>query len=319
MYKVLSAISNYSKICPEAKLLFESHGIEVVENQLGRGLAFNELAEIVPDIEGVIAGAEIWDEPLFKVAKKLKVISRFGVGYDSVNLAKAKEFGIKVTNVKSAELSHSVADITLALLLATERNIPILNASTKNGLWKSSVGHTLRGRNVGLIGFGAIAQLVAKRLGGFDTNIFAYDKYPNFDKAEELNATMISFEDILKNCDIICVHVPDTRETYHLIGKEQFGMMKDGAILVNTARGSIIDEKALYEALKTKRIRAAATDVFEQEPTDPKNQLFELDNFICTPHNAWGTYENLKSTGAISAQAVIDVLEGRIPQNLLNP
>lgn len=319
MKRVLAAIPNYSETCPDAINLFESHGIEVVENKLDRCFSLSELIEIVPDIDGVIAGIEPWIEEAFRAATKLKVISRFGVGYETVDLIKAKEYGVKVTNVRSIELSNSVADLTIALILSVERNIPALNTSIRKGAWTGPLGHTLRDRSVGLIGFGAIAQLVAKRLSGFEANIFAYDMYPNYDKAKELNVRMVSFEEIIKNCDIISIHVPTSKETNHLIGKAQFNMMKDEAIIVNTARGAIVDEKALYEALKTKKIRGAATDVFEQEPADLGNPLFELENFICTPHIAWRTFENIKSTSLISAQAVIDVLEGRIPENLLNP
>lgn len=319
MKKVLVTATNYSKYCREAKELLESHDIEVIENTLGRPMKLSEIQELISDIDGVVAGGDKWDEPVFKAAKKLKIVARFGVGYDSVDLNKAKEYGIKATNVRSMELSIGVAELTVGLMIGAFRNIPTLNNLIRKGIWERYVGQHLAGRSIGLVGFGSIAQMVAKRLMGFDMNIYAYNRHPDYEKAKELNVTMVSFEEILKNCDVVSLHVPNSKETYHIMGEDQFAMMKDGAYLINTSRGALVDDKALYNALKTNKLQAAAIDVYEQEPAAASNPLFELDNIICTPHSGGETFETIRALSLSSAQAVIDVLEGRDPQNWLNP
>ena len=162
-----------------------------------------------------------------------------------------------------------------------------------------------------------LAILQAK-LQPFGAKIIAYDVYPNEAAAKELNVTMVSQEEVLKNSDIISIHVPALLSTHHLINKDTIGMMKESAYIINTARGSIVDEKALYEALKSGRIAGAAIDVYEQEPVDMNNPLFGLDNFIGTPHTSAETYENYENCGIETAQAIVDVLVNeKTPQNLL--
>lgn len=183
MKKVLVTATHYSELCAEAKKMFEDRGYEVIENKTESPvLTFSELEEVVPDIDGAIVGLDIWDEAVFKIAKKLKVVAKFGVGVDTIDLVKAKEYGIKVINAKGKN-SNAVAEEAVAFILGIMRNIPSLNGSIRKGLWERFVGCELAGKNVGLLGFGAIAQSVAKKLKGFDINILAYDKYPDLDKA----------------------------------------------------------------------------------------------------------------------------------------
>jgi len=319
MNKILITVTNFSERCYEAKKLLEKQGYQLILNKSDRPfLTFDQLKDIISNVDGVIAGLDDWNESIYKIAKKLKVIARFGVGVDNIDLVKAKEYGIKVTNAKGKN-ANSVAELAICFMLGVLRNVPNLNISVKSGLWERFIGHDLNGKNIGLVGFGAISQSVAKKLAGFGVNIFAYDKYPNLDIAKELNVKMVSFEKILKNCDIVSLHVPSFKETYHMMGKEQFDMMKYEAYFINTARGALVDEEALYDALKTKKLSAAAIDVYENEPTTLDNPLFKLDNLICTPHTAGETYETYNALGNVTAKAVIDVIEGMVPENLLNP
>lgn len=315
--KILVTATNYSKYCAQAKALLESEGFEIIENEFGRPMTFDELKVRVSDICGVVAGVDTWNEEVFKIAPELKVISRFGVGVDNIDLDKAKEYGIKVTNAKGLN-ANAVAELAVGLILGIARNIPNLTNSLRNGNWDRFMGRDIAGKSIGLLGFGAIAQGVAKKLQGFDMRIYAYDKYPDLQKAKELNVTMTGMEDILKSCDIVSMHLPSFKETYHIMSKEQFDMMKDGAYFINTARGALVDEKALYEALKTGKLTAAATDVYEEEPAKPTNPLFELENIICTPHTAAETYETYTTVSLITARAIIDVINGKTPDNLLN-
>ena len=317
MKRILTTATYYSTYCAQAKALLESKGYEVIENKTATPyLPFEELQKIVPTIDGVIAGLDNWNEEVFKIAKNLKIIARFGVGYDNIDVPKAKEYGIKITNAVGAN-SNSVAEITVAFMLAVLRNIPELNSIIRSGAWKRFVGYELKGKKVGLVGFGAIGQLVAKKLGGFEAELFAFDAFPNAAKAKELNVTFLGFEELLKTCDIVSLHAPSTAETYHLMSEKQFSMMKQGSYFVNTARGALVDEAALCRALASRHLAAAAIDVYEKEPTQADNQLFKLDNIICTPHTASETYESYTSVSLVTAQAVIDVLEGRTPRNLL--
>ena len=297
--------------------MLEKKGFEVIENPFGRPFTFSELERVIHEISAVIAGVDTWNQDVFKMAPKLKVIARFGVGVDNIDLKKAKEYGIKVTNAKGRN-ANAVAEMTVGLILAAIRNIPYLNHSLRQGNWDRFVGIEMAGKRLGLLGFGAIGQLVAAKLRGFDLQVFAFDKCPQPEKAKHLGVNMAAMEDILRQSDIVSLHLPSTEETYHVLGKEQFAMMKDGAYLINTARGALVDEKALYEALISRKLAVAAIDVYEKEPARPTHPLLRLDNIIVTPHSAAETYETYASVSRATAQAIIDVFEGRCPENLLN-
>jgi D-3-phosphoglycerate dehydrogenase len=172
---------------------------------------------------------------------------------------------------------------------------------------------------VGFVGFGAISQATARLLSGFGAELYAFDMFPNREAAAALGVSIIDFDSVIRECDIISLHVPGTPETTRLVGKKQFDMMKSEAILINTARGQVVDEKALYEALKTRRIAGAAIDVFESEPTTAANPLFALDNLTVGPHTAAETYEAYEAVSMATAEAILDVMAGKDPRNWLNP
>jgi D-3-phosphoglycerate dehydrogenase len=314
--KILITATNYSTLCAEAKQLLEDNGCEVIENQLGRPHTFEELKPLVADIDGVVAGVDTWNEEVFRLAPKLKVISRFGVGVDNIDLKKAREYGIQVTNVPGGN-ANAVAELTVGLILATIRNIPGLHLSAKQGYWDRFVGMELSGRTIGLLGFGNISQMVARKLQGFDVNIIAYDKYPNEARAKEMQVTMASFEEVLRESDVVSMHMPSLQETFKIMSYKQFALMKSSAFFVNTARGALVDEDALYDALHSSRIAGAAIDVYQQEPVSVDNPLFGLNNIITTPHTAAETYETYRKVSLVTAQAVLDVLSGKKPQNML--
>ncbi|RKN81932.1 phosphoglycerate dehydrogenase [Paenibacillus ginsengarvi] len=312
--KVLVTATNYSALCAEAKRLLEEGGCEMIENKVGRPHTFEELVPLVADIDGVIAGVDTWDEPVFKLAPKLKAIARFGVGVDNIDLAKAKEYGVKVTNVPGGN-ANAVAELTVGLLLSLIRNIPSLHQSARLGYWDRQVGEELAGKTVGLLGFGNIAQMVAKKLRGFDVSVIAYDKYPNTAKAEELGVELVTSDDVLSRGDIVSMHLPSLKETRHMMNDAAFAMMKRGAYFLNTARGALVDEQALYRALESGTIAGAAIDVYESEPVSADNPLFKLDNIITTPHTAAETAETYRRVGLVTAQALLDVFAGKEPAN----
>ncbi|OXM85416.1 phosphoglycerate dehydrogenase [Paenibacillus rigui] len=312
--KVLVTATNYSTLCAEAKQLLESHGVEVIENKVGRPHTFDELKELVSDIDGVVAGVDTWNEDVFKLAPRLKAIARFGVGVDNIDLGKAREYGVKVTNVPGGN-ANAVAELTVGLILSVMRNIPSLHQSARMGYWDRFVGAELIGRTVGLLGFGNIAQMVAKKLSGFDIRIVAYDKFPNADRARELGVELVSSDEVLKQSDIVSMHLPSLPETHHMMSEVQFAMMKETAYFVNTARGALVDEQALYHALRNRLIAGAAIDVYEHEPVSADNPLFQLDNLVSTPHTAAETFETYHKVGLVTAQALLDVFSGKEPLN----
>lgn len=316
--KVLSAVPYFSKRCRRAMEILKEHGYEVWEYQGDKVMTAEEIKEIGEDICAAIVGCERWDEEVFQACPELKVLARFGVGVDAIDLEAAKRHGVKVCNAKGLNCD-AVGESTIMFALASLRNLVQLTNTTKDGQWMRYTGRTLRGKTYGLIGFGAIAQYVAKLLQSFGVEeILAYDLYPDKKVAKELHVTFTDLDYLLENSDLISLHIPCTKETTGLIDGEKLNKMKENAILINVARGPIVDEKALYQALKEKRIAGAAADVFTIEPVKKENPLLTLDNFICMPHQAADTYEIFERVACFDAQVILDVMEGRNPQNWLN-
>lgn len=315
--KVLVTATNYSTYCSAAKALLEENGVEVIENPYGRPMTRDELLTVVGDIDGAVVGVDSWNEKIFAHAPMLRAMARFGVGVDNIDLAAAKAHGIQVTNAKGMN-SNPVAELTVGLILSTLRNVPAFNASIREGKWDRFMGRDLAGMTVGLLGFGDIAQRVAKKLSGFDVSICAYDLYPNLEKARELNVEMISMEETLHRADVVCMHLPSLPATHHIMDARTFGMMKDGSYFINTARGALVDETALAQALRSGKLTAAAIDVFDQEPVRRDNPLFALPNLFATPHTAAETYDTYHNVGLATARQLLDVFAGKKPNNLLN-
>jgi len=314
--KVLVTATNYSLYCAEAKKLLEENGVDVIENNKDRPMTREELLAVVGDIDGVVVGVDTWNMEIFKKASRLKALARFGVGVDNIDLEDAKSRGIVVSNAKGMN-SNSVAELTIAHIFSCLRRTPNFNTSIRQGKWDRFMGRDLSHMTVGLMGFGDIAQKVAKKLSGFDVVIKACDPYPNIEKAGELCVEIVSMEEILAASDVISMHMPSLSETYHIMRDKTFARMKDGACFVNTSRGALVDEAALYRALKSGKLAAAASDVFESEPAGSLNPLFELENFFATPHTAAETYTTYRNVGLKTAQALLDVFDGREPQNRL--
>jgi D-3-phosphoglycerate dehydrogenase len=239
----------------------------------------------------------------------LKVISRYGAGVDRVDLAAAKAKGIAVCNTPGAN-AQAVADLTMALILCAARKVPMLDRKTKEGQWVRSTGIELYGKTIGVLGLGAVGKGVAKRAQGFSMRVLAYDPYINKKYAEENNIEAADFETVIRAADVLCLHLPLTDETRYIISGDVMGRMKKGAIIINTARGGLIDEQAAYEHLKSGHLGGLGLDAYEEEP--PKaSPLFELDNVVLTPHTASHTAEATANMAAMAVQNLIDVLSGK--------
>ena len=229
--KVLVTATNYSKYCQPGKKLLEEAGCEIIENPHGRPYTFEELKEIVGDIDGVVVGVDTWNEEVFRLAPKLKVLARFGVGVDNIDLKAAEKREIVVCNSPGIN-SSAVAEQAAALILSSMRQIPQMNNAVRDGKWPRPMFHELKSRTIGFLGFGAIARNLAERLAGFHPEMIAYDKYPNQEMADKLGVKLVSQEEVLKKADIISIHLPATDETKHLINQETLNKMKDGVYVV---------------------------------------------------------------------------------------
>jgi D-3-phosphoglycerate dehydrogenase len=315
--QVLVASNWFSKYCSQAKSLLLKHGCQIKENETDRALSFDELLPLVPELDGVIAGLETWNREILEKAGKLKIIARWGAGYDNIDVKHARELGIMVTNARGVP-SGSVAEFTVGVMISGLRAIPQKNSRMHQGVWKQVMSRELQGKTVGLVGFGSIGRLVAEKLKGFGVKLFAFDPLPDKAAAESLGVTLVSFEELLVSCDVVSLHLPGSPENRHLFAAEQFSRMRDGAFFINTSRGNLVDEKSLYQALAGRKLSGAAIDVFEQEPIDPASPLLKLENLLITPHVAAFTEENFHRVSLVVSRAVIDVFEGREPENLVN-
>ena len=311
--KVLVAKPFYKKFSPTGYRMLLDRGYDVVTTDLDRDYFLEELIPLVGDIDGCIANCEPWGEEALSAAPKLKILARYGVGMNSVDTEAARRHGVMCTNCPGIN-ANPVAEHVMAMLLGALRDLPNLNESTKKGLWKTGIFRELTGATVGILGFGFIGQLVAKKLTGFDCRVLAYDIAPNYEAAAKTGATFTGFEELLSQSDFIIILVPLVPDTFEMINRETLKISKPGAVFVSDARGEVVDEEAMYEALVSGQVSYFATDVFVHEPATPENTpLLTLPNVIATPHNGAETYENGERCGILTAQQIIDALEGREP------
>ncbi len=297
---------------PDGIKMLRDAGFEVIEQP---DISYDELKEKIKDFEVLIVRSRTKvTREIIESAEKLTLIARAGVGLDNIDVKAAQEKNIAVINAPEAP-TYSVAELVIGLMIAALRGIPRGDMALKEGKWikKELLGRELNGKTLGIVGFGRIGQEVAKRALAFNMKVLAYDVIGELaKKAEELGVEFVgttkeALYKLLKESDIITLHVPLLPSTYHMIGREEISLMKNGAVIINTSRGGIIDEKALYEALKEGKIAAAALDVFENEPpTDVSLKLAQLPNVVATPHIGASTEEAQRKAATIIAQKIID-------------
>lgn len=277
--------------------------------------------EALHDSDVGLIDVEPYDASIFtRITPRCKLLVRFGVGFDKVNLADATANGIAIARTAGAN-STGVAEMALTQILAAKRQLMINRKTVNEGVWVKNVGSELIGANVGIVGFGAIGQMLARLLRGFQCRILAYDPKPNEAKMKELGVENCSFEELLAQSDAISIHVPYCPQTHHMFNEETFDLMKDTAVLVCTARGNIIDEDALYVALREHKLAAAGLDVYAMEPCPKDSKLIGLDNIILTPHVSSQTVQSLLATYKKAIDIATDFYAGRDLSRLdfLNP
>ena len=308
MLKVLITSRSFGKIGDSAKKVLEDAGIEITNISANFDQA--EFERIIPEFDALIIGAHDFSEADMGRCPKLKIICKHGVGLDNIHVSKAKELGIAVCNAPGTN-SNAVADLTLGLMLSVCRKISHSAALVREGVWKSHIGEDVCGKTVGLLGFGAIAKGVARRARGFGMKILAYDPFVT-ELPEEFAGwvELCDMEKVITACDILSVHIPLTPETRNTISTAELAKMKQGAYVINTARGGIVDETALYEALVSGHLNGAAMDVVESEPMTPEHPLLSLDNVVVTPHIAMYSKEAINAVSMICAENVVACLTG---------
>jgi len=266
----------------------------------------------------LIRSATKIDAEAIAAAPQLKVVARAGVGLDNVDVKAATNAGVMVVNAPQSNIV-SAAEQAIALLFAVARRTPLANASLKSGEWKRSKfsGVEILDKTVGVVGFGKIGQLVTQRLAAFGTNIIAYDPYVQPARAAQYGVRMVTLEELLREADIVTIHLPKTPETVGLIGERELAMVKPGVIIINAARGGLVDENALAIALKEGRVGGAGLDVFATEPTT-SSPLFEFDNVVVCPHLGASTDEAQEKAGVAVAKSVKLALSGEFVPDAVN-
>jgi D-3-phosphoglycerate dehydrogenase len=295
----------------------EQHSDEVVVNPYGRTLKKEEILELWAGVDGIVAGVEPYTaDVLAQAPKGLQVISRYGTGHNSVDSIAAGKQGIKVTNTPGVNAA-AVADAALGLILATARRIPQTHEALRKGIWNRHTGVELAGKVLGIVGLGAIGKEVALRAQGFGMQLIAYDPFFDHDFAKKVGVAESNVEELFRVADIVTLHVPVTDETRSMVDAERLNTMKNSAFLINTARGELVREKDLYEALKEGGIAGAGLDVFEEEPVT-ESPLFALDNVVVTPHMAGHTNESEERMAKLSIDNTIAVITGKACKHVVN-
>jgi D-3-phosphoglycerate dehydrogenase len=291
----------------------EKAGFEIVfpakQNNL---MTVEGLLAHVQGVDAVLAGMEPFNRTVLE-GSRLRVVSRMGVGYDAVDLAAASERNVAVA-IAAGSNEDSVAEQTIALILGIFRDVYRRDQMVRRAAWTRISLPRLAGRTLGLVGLGRIGRAVVARAQGLGLKVIASDPMADRGWAADHQVRLCSFEELLRDADIVSLHAPNTPDTYDLINSRTLAMMKPGSVVVNTARGSLIDEDALYEALKSGHLLGAGLDVFKVEPLPANSPLIGLDNILLAPHMAGLDIESVEAMGRIAAQCIVDLYQGRWPE-----
>lgn len=303
-----------------------SEGVDILRSAKGLtvdvkiGLKPPELKAIIADYDALaVRSATKVTAEVLEAAKKLKLVGRAGVGVDNVDLTAANKRGVVVMNTPGGS-TITVAELTLALMMALSRHVAQATASVKGGKWekKKFQGRELFGKTLGVVGIGNIGSVVVERCVAMKMKVVAYDPFISAEAAARLGCELVTLDELFARADYVSVHVPLTEQTKNLFNKATFAKMKKGAFLVNCARGGIVDEAALAEALGSGQLAGAALDVFATEPINPDNPLLKLDNFICTPHLGASTEEAQLNVSTALAEQMVDYLTEGTIRNAVN-
>jgi len=316
-FKVMVTDYEYETLEYEEKVLGE------IDAQFLKAQARTEegVIEAAPkDVDGLLVQYAEIGEKVFEALPDLKVVARYGIGVDTVDLEAATEHGVKVVNV-AEYCQDEVSDQAFALLLACARKTVLLNNDVKAGNWDFNVGkpiYRLRGSTLGIIGFGKIPRKLAEKAAAFGFELLAYDPFVDEEVAKKYEVELVELDELMKESDFVSVHAPLNENTKHMVSTKEFELMKESAFIINTARGAVIDEAALIEALENEELAGAGLDVTEQEPIEKDNPLLDMDNVIINPHVGWYSEDAQVELQTRAAKGVADVLVGNKPKYLVN-
>lgn len=313
-----------TRVIPEAglSLVKEKAEVRLWEEELPP--TPEQLTDLLHDVDGALTLlTEHIDGDVLDRHPRLKVISNFAVGYDNVDVEAATARGVAVCNTPGV-LTETTADHAFALMMAAARRIVESVDYVRAGKWVTwsptlLLGRDLHGATIGIVGFGRIGKEVARRAGGFNMRILAYDTYQDEAAAAELGVEYRGLDDLLRESDFVTLHVTLTPETTHLIGARELGLMKNEAVLVNAARGPVVDTEALVDALRNKAIWGAALDVTDPEPLPADHPLITMPNVIVVPHTASATIDTRNKMATLAARNLLAVLAGKMPEAIVNP
>ena len=301
--KILTTPRSYGKNMPELFEQLEAAGYEVVRNSTGGILEKEQIKALIADCSGIIVGVDPLDAEVLSCAPRLRAIAKYGVGVDNIDLDYCKAHGIKVSRTVGAN-SEAVADYAMTLIMAVARKAVMIDRKCRGRDWSKISTRDVSGATLGLFGLGAIGKHVAKRARGFGMKVLAFDPYWPEEYARENNIIRADAETIFREADFISLHLPLMESTRNFVGEKEIAMMKRDAVIINTARGGLIDEAALLKALKEGRIYGAGIDAFAQEPPeDPA--WFELDNVVIGSHCAASTTGATRNMGRMATQNIL--------------
>lgn len=308
MKKVLITSRSFGQIGDASLNILREAGLEITN--MGADFDPERFSAVIPEFDALIIGAHDFSEADMERCPNLKIICKHGAGLDNIHLEKAKELGIAVCYAPGTN-SNAVADLAFGLMLGVARKVCSASQAVRQGVWQRAIGEDVCGKTLGLLGFGAVAKNVARRAKGFGMQVLAYDPYVTAVPEEFADfVRLCELDEVISGCDFLSIHIPLTEQTRNLISAEALGKMKPGAYLINTARGGIVDEQALYEALKAGHLHGAAMDVVATEPMPADHPLLSLDNVVVTPHMAMYSREAIDAVSLICARNVAAALQG---------
>ncbi len=303
---------------PEARRALTEAGLELVDSPPNAPFSEEAIIGLLQGCEAVIADSDAYTERVFSACPQLRLVSRWGVGVDSVDIAAATRHGVLVTNTPGI-IRDAVADLAFMFILGLARRLRDGDLMMRSGGWARLVGANVGGATVGIIGLGDIGTCTARRARGFGMRILAHDPRPRPEVVQELGVEMVDLDTLLRESDFVTLHCNATPQNRQMIGARELGLMKPGAFLINCARGSLVDQPALEEALREGRLAGAGLDVYSREPPDPADPLLALDNCLFMPHTATMDARTISRVTARVTENVLAALQGRRPPSPVNP
>lgn len=319
-FQVLIAIPWFAARGGENLDRLRAAGCEIVTNQEGRTLTEDGMIAAVAGCHATIAGGEPYSERVLAAATDLKVVARLGVGYDMIDLPAATRHGVAIAMAFGTN-HEAVADQAFALMAGLANRVLPYHRKVMDGGWGGDFHRSLWRATVGIVGLGRIGRALARRCQGFEMRVLAYDVQPDPAYAQQHGIELVSLEQLLAESDFVSIHAPRSPDSDHLISRERLALMKPSAYLVNTARGGLVDEAALYEALAANRIAGAGLDVFETEPLPADSPLRQLPNVVFSPHCAGGSIDAVHAMFECCVDNILAIKDGRNPgaDYVLNP